>query len=268
MMEKSGVDGCWSGLTNDPGSRPCRRGQRGCAKILRQLEMQTNRNLRALSVRCVLAILASQVLGCGPSRTVSPPHPAGTIESAFALLLQQLRYRSSAWASPDSADIHTWVVRSAVVSNLSYVWGEYYPPRTMHVGFREVVGVRDAVIVAIHHPDDWVSATGGFVPTTPREAVASCAELVSVTSRWRNPAMPPRPYISPASLDSLRFATTSPASMRDSLSIPSVETLSDGSWSTLLWMIESRNINRYRCEISSTRTTTTIVDSLPGYGYY
>lgn len=183
------------------------------------------------------------------------------------MLIGELAKRASAHPAPDSTTTRFVDVPSEVVPHLIYHWGMYYPRTTPEGQFSAIVAERGAHLALVTTPSDWIEASGMFTPGTADELMTACREMILVTNSPRSPNQPIEVFTNRKVIDTLPQAVPDPEFLRRTLSPPEVTGNSSG-WQTRLWVVHRRVVRRYECRLGNSGGHLSIIDSLPGYGFY
>ena len=215
----------------------------------------------------VLVVVFTLACG-GAARVATAPASGVASDPVSELLLAELRRRAAAYPAPDSTNTVFSSMASQAVPGLVYHWGEYFPRRTIHVRFSAVVGVRERAHVLVDDVQDWLEAAGSFTASAEEQALRVCAELIHTTTRPRAPDLPPLLYLGPQSLRNLARPVPDSQILRDSLSGPEIRREAASGWLVKAWAVERTDVRRYQCRIGLPDFGLSVLDSLPGYGYY
>jgi hypothetical protein len=208
-------------------------------------------------------------LGCGVLQSAGVPASPGQAQEpqVRTMLITELTRRASAHSAPDSTNTRFVDVSSAVVPHLMYHWGMYYPRSSPEGQFSAVVAKRGAHALLVETASDWIRAVGPFVPTRVDDVVGACREMILVTNLPRSPSQPFAVFTAPETIDSLPLAIPDPEYLRRRLSPPDVTGDPSHGWQARLWVVHRRVARHYQCRIGPDGGLS-VLDSLPGYGFY
>jgi hypothetical protein len=155
--------------------------------------------------------------------------------------------------------------RSHVVPNLVYYWGVFAPPHTSHVSRVAVVAVGDNRHLPVRTLEDWHSlASGVWRASTDSAVVEGCAEAVRITGSERFPGA--MYHVVHRPMEVLHLPIPEPQGVSTAVQPPVV--IRTGTETTAdFWLVQTGDVVRYRCALSSQRTQVDVLRKLPGAGF-
>jgi hypothetical protein len=228
------------------------------------------KNCRFIPIGTGVAVLLL-IIGCSiPQPSGVRVSPRQSQESRIrAMLIAELTRRASAHPAPDSTNTRFDDVASEAVPQLIYHWGMYYPRSSPEGQFSAVVAERGRHIALVATTKDWIEAAGSYVPTTVDHLLAACREMILITNVPRSPNQPFAVFRNQETIDSLPLAVPDPGHLRRTLSPPEVTGGFSDGWQARVWVVHRRSVRRYECRLGHREGGgVSVVDSLPGYGFY
>lgn len=214
------------------------------------------------------ASLALTLIGAGACRAQVRQHEDRSPARQARHELQEAiaRRMTPALGSIDTAAVRMRQDTSRVIGHLRYIWASYRPQSTADVHLFAVAAVVGDNVKILRSPQDWSDVVGDWRPTSTRDAIGACKEIVVTVGPGRDPVQQPILYEPPyrpqgaAIVDPKALAKwgTAPSAARQK-----------GTWESRVTVLEAGRAAKYECHFSQNGSVSLrLIAVLPGTGQF